>query len=614
MVGEQDGRSWLPGRRQLPDRLRLLRLFRHVGPLRTTVFCVLHLVVAVAPTLAALVAGRLVTVVAGADPLRWAGAAAGLGALLLVDQVAYALREAVRPVLALRIDGWHRHTVRRLAVGRFEIGHLEQPDFQEDAVRASDSGAVLGRARSPGTAAVGVVAVLARMVSAAVAAALLATFSIALAAALLAVSLAVRSVLRRQWIQVAAVHDAGVAQQHRVYYWGELSVAGAPYEVRLFGLAGWLSGRFRAASAAAYGPAWRAQWRVLRRHWWSVGLVVGAAGAGLALPAVAALHGRIGAGQLVTYVLAGAAILAIGSLGQEAFDIEYGLGAVHAADRLVARYGSASVRPRAAERTAPVADAAPLVRFEHVTFRYPNADRPVLEDFSLTLRPREVLALVGLNGAGKTTIVKLLAGLHPPTGGRITVDGVPLADLDPAEWRRRVAVVFQDFVRYPASLADNVGLAAPERLADRAGIAAALDRAGGADLLATLQDGPETLLWREGRGGVDLSGGQWQCVALARALFAVGAGRRLVVLDEPTAHLDLRAEAAFHERIVGAVRAATCLLISHRFATVRLADRIALVWRGRVAEEGTHDTLVAGGGEYARLFDLQAAAFAGGVR
>jgi ATP-binding cassette subfamily B protein len=253
------------------------------------------------------------------------------------------------------------------------------------------------------------------------------------------------------------------------------------------------------------------------------------------------------------------------------------------------------------------------VRFEDVAFAYPGARRPVLDGLCLTLRPGERVAVVGENGAGKTTFVKLLAGLYQPAAGRITVAGTDLADLDPLAWRRRVTAVFQDFVRYPVSLADNVAMAAPERAADPAAMVAAvhaaIQSAGLAGLVADLPDGLDTLLWPEGSGGTDLSGGQWQRIALARALFAVAAGRQLVILDEPTAHLDVRAETAFHELVIGALGAVTTVLISHRLSTVRPADRIALLRGGRVAEEGTHDELIRQGGEYARLFQLQAGIF-----
>jgi ATP-binding cassette subfamily B protein len=246
-----------------------------------------------------------------------------------------------------------------------------------------------------------------------------------------------------------------------------------------------------------------------------------------------------------------------------------------------------------------------------VVFRYPGSERRVLDGLTVTLHPGETVALVGQNGAGKTTLVKVLGGLYRPDSGRITIDGIDLATLDLAAWRRRLAVLFQDFVRYPADVRDNITFAAPERTGDAA-VREALALAGGAELLTGLADGLDTSLWREGAEGTDLSGGQWQRVALARALFATSAGRRVLVLDEPTAHLDVRAEAEFHERVVSRVHDTTTVLISHRLSTVRPADRILLLRDGRVAEDGTHDELLALGGDYARFFTVQAETFRAG--
>jgi ATP-binding cassette subfamily B protein len=314
----------------------------------------------------------------------------------------------------------------------------------------------------------------------------------------------------------------------------------------------------------------------------------------------------------MTYVLAGWGIFTISSMGQEAFDIEYGLRGAHAADELARRYRPARATPVAppAQVSAQVsASRPPMVCFEDVRFGYPGAARPTLDRLWLTLRPGETVAVVGENGVGKTTLVKLLAGLYRPDAGRITVDGTDLADIDPSAWRRRLAVLFQDFVRYPATLRYNIAPGGAEQPDDCA-VVDALRQADAGYLLDHAPQGLDTLLWHEGAGGTDLSGGQWQRVALARSLFAVQAGRQLLVLDEPTAHLDVRAEAEFHERVVRRSNRVTTVLISHRLSTVRPADRIVLLHGGRVAEDGTHDDLLARGGRYARFFTLQAQAFA----
>jgi ABC-type multidrug transport system fused ATPase/permease subunit len=233
----------------------------------------------------------------------------------------------------------------------------------------------------------------------------------------------------------------------------------------------------------------------------------------------------------------------------------------------------------------------------------------VLEGFDLAIPAGSSLAIVGLNGAGKTTLAKLLCRLYDPQGGAIEVDGVDLRALDVDAWRARLAAVFQDFVRFELPLRDNVAPDAlrlgsePDPALDEA-VRAALAEAGAADLAAL-----DTILARGYPGGTDLSGGQWQRVALARALGAVRRGAGLVLLDEPTAQLDVRGEAEIFDRILAATRRATTILISHRFSTVRHADRICVLERGRVVELGSHDELMARGGRYRTMFELQASRF-----
>jgi ABC-type multidrug transport system fused ATPase/permease subunit len=243
------------------------------------------------------------------------------------------------------------------------------------------------------------------------------------------------------------------------------------------------------------------------------------------------------------------------------------------------------------------------IRFRNLSFAYPATGEPVLDGFDLTLPAGSSLAIVGQNGAGKTTLAKLLCRLYDPQGGAIEVDGVDLRELDLTAWRSRVAAVFQDFIRFELSLRDNVAPAgAPDAV-----IRAALEEAGAAGL-ADL----DTILARGYAGGTELSGGQWQRVALARALCAVRLGAGLVLLDEPTAQLDVRGEAEIFDRILAATRHTTTILISHRFSTVRHADRICVLERGRVVELGTHEELIAAGGRYRTMFDLQASRFGGG--
>jgi ABC-type multidrug transport system fused ATPase/permease subunit len=224
----------------------------------------------------------------------------------------------------------------------------------------------------------------------------------------------------------------------------------------------------------------------------------------------------------------------------------------------------------------------------------------VLAHFDLTIPAGSSLAIVGQNGAGKTTIAKLLCRLYDPQAGGIEVDGIDIREFDLASWRSRVTAVFLDFMRLELPLRDNV---APSGAPDDV-VLAALESAG-ATKLATL----DTVLSRAYDGGTDLSGGQWQRIALARALASVKLGSGVVLLDEPTAQLDVRGEAEIFDRLLAATRHCTTILISHRFSTVRHADRICVLEHGRVVELGTHDELIALGGRYRTMFDLQAQRF-----
>lgn len=246
--------------------------------------------------------------------------------------------------------------------------------------------------------------------------------------------------------------------------------------------------------------------------------------------------------------------------------------------------------------------APPEIRFESVSFRYPGSERAALTDVSFRIAPGETVALVGVNGAGKTTLVKLLAGLYPLREGQILLGGDDVATMDRGALRQRIGVIFQDFVHYHFTASDNVGLGWLPKLQDRDAVERAADEAGASEIVAKLPGGWDAMLGRW-FGGEQLSVGQWQRMALARAFMRRS---KVLILDEPTASIDAEAEHAIFERFRELKRDATCVLITHRFGTVRMADRIVVLDEGRVAEVGTHAELLDKGGLYARMFALQA--------
>lgn len=374
-------------------------------------------------------------------------------------------------------------------------------------------------------------------------------------------------------------------------------------EVKLFGLGPLVLGRYRALFAK-----FLAEDRALSRKRLLFGAGLGALSLAAFYVCYLAVASRAAVGSITVGDLT--LSLVVFRQGQAAFEAVLGAVAGMYEDALFLSNLDAFFQlPTLAER-ARVEPAFSLppgphrLELEHVSFRYPGKTEWALHDVSLVLEPGEKLALVGENGAGKSTLIKLLLRLYEPTEGVIRYGGVDVRDLDVAALRARVGAVFQDFVRYQFTAAENVGLGDPTRVEDRAAIERAAEAGGAHGLIEKLPQQYDTMLGGWFEKGHELSGGQWQKLAVSRAFMREGA--EVLVLDEPTAAIDAEAEVALFERFQALAATRTAIIISHRFSTVRMADRIAVFEQGRLKEVGTHEALVAANGRYAHLFALQA--------
>lgn len=418
--------------------------------------------------------------------------------------------------------------------------------------------------------------------------------------------LADRSYLRASAKGVTVGISEGALDVRRSEYLRGLAVgSGAAKEVRVFGLAGWVVEQYAEAWSSALGAIWRNR----RANRLLTAVVVAALllahGVVLLVLSRDVNSGAIGVGELAVVIQAIVATSSLGLLGDMQWWMTRSLDAVERLERLHSMLVTTNlVRPTPPDRRRT--NGAVEVRLHDVSFTYRGRPRPTLDRLDLHVPAGQSTAIVGANGAGKSTLVKLLCGLHEPDSGRVLLDGL---DAEVAA-RGRVAVIFQDFVRYELSLRTNVGFGSLARLGDDAAVEAALRDAGGSDLLSRLPHGWDTVLARGYDGGVDLSGGEWQRIALARALAAVRGGAGLLILDEPTANLDVRAETELFEQFLDLTRGTTTVLVSHRLSSVRRADRILVVHDGRIAEDGSHQELIAQEGRYARMFALQAQRFA----
>ncbi|GIH19564.1 multidrug ABC transporter permease [Rugosimonospora africana] len=554
--------------------------------------------------------------VVGAGRGGWGGVLVAVGlavASMLLQAVLAPFQAAFGELISRRVDGTCARRLMRATLAEAPLELLERPDVLDkmgDARRG-----LVEYFTTPGAAVAGLIALVARYAQLAGGVVLTGVVLGPVAALVItAAALVARFGERGAQARYSILRNRSAAARRKAYYVLDTgSSPAAAKEIRLLGTLSWWRERGDRDAAAYLSPLWRARRRIRLAPFTAYSLVVLAAT--LAVLLMLRDNADRGGLSVLGLSLAVQAILVPLRFGvyfpeadAQTQDGMHAYGSILAIEQAAAR--QAADRRRLGGRPAGQVPVS-AVTFEKVSFSYPGSSRHVLQRLDLEFPAGTSTAIVGLNGAGKTTLVKLLSRLYEPTGGRISVDGIGLDEFDSRSWQRRLAVIYQDYVRYELDAAANIGLGAPRRLGDSEALRRATEWAGAVEVIATLPDGLATVLSSRYSGGVDLSGGQWQRIALARALFAVQAGASVLVLDEPTAQLDVRAEVAFFDRFLELTRGLTTVVISHRFSTVRRADRIVVLDGGRITEQGSHEELVAAGGQYAELFELQARRFTG---
>jgi ABC-type multidrug transport system fused ATPase/permease subunit len=547
------------------------------------------------PALLAVVTGSLVGAVQRGESL--AVPLAELAAVFIPLQILAPLHLAIGANLGSRMAAWLYDRLAFACIRPAGMGHLEDPKLTSDLSMARDFD--LGITAPPMFISMEFIASgMVEMVAGLASSAVLFWYAWWAPPLLAGAWVATHWLMRDSAIwRERNTPEVREAQRQADYAYRLAVEPPASKEMRLFGLADWTVERFAASRRKLFELRWAAT--RLRQQPIVSSLILVSAASLIVFGSLAnsAANGSLPLDRVITFATAAitTSLIAFGGVSWAIDSASAPVTAVLRLEKAMTSLGTLSAGSRPAK-----AMPAREIRFRDVTFAYPGAEEPVLDRFDLVIPAGTSLAIVGQNGAGKTTLAKLICRLYDPQSGSIEIDGVDLRELDIEAWRSRLTAVFQDFIRFELPLRQNV---APKGAADDI-IQTALANAGA----STLTD-LSTILARGYEGGTELSGGQWQRVALARALCAVGQGAGVVLLDEPTAQLDVRGESEIFERILTATRETTTILISHRFSTVRHADRICVLEHGAVVELGSHDELMALNGRYRTMFDLQASRF-----
>lgn len=592
--------------------LTLMRMVPANGRALTCLLAGLIVVAGAAPTLAIVVSGRLVSAIvsAGSTGLH---AAAGhravlmlvlLAVLFVVSQVSARLCSELAATLGARLDARLQRRAIRAVNGPAGVAHLDTPEVRDLLSRITGVG--MG-GYTTGGAVSGFVTNAVQLVQCVGALVVLCGYRWWPAVLVFAAGLWWSRESRRDYLDQTRTLARQATALRRSNYLRDLVLRPeAAKEIRLFGLAGWLTDRFRIAWDETMDAVWQRRGDRSVPAFAALLMLTGANFLAYALLGADAAHHVIGLGAAVVFLRAVTLVGQVSTRGQQDMQIAYGLSALPAVTGVERAAARVVERPGA---PLPPGNAGVRISLRDVHFRYPGTEKAVLNGVELDIPASGSLAIVGDNGAGKTTLIKLLCRFYDPDAGAILADGTDLRDLDARGWQRRVSAVFQDFQRFELSARENVGFGAIPLLGDDAALRRAAAKAGILERIEALPAGWDTPLARHLTGGADLSGGEWQRIALARALLAVEAGARVLILDEPTASLDARAESAFYDRFLELTHEVTTIVISHRFSTVRRADAIGVLVDGRVAEFGSHETLLAAEGRYARMYRAQSSRF-----